>query len=161
VQFKVASVDERDPVSALLSRSSDFDTLKPDTASGPGALTVAEALQYGSGEGLKPILEVLQIFVNVFHSPRNHVVTLNLGNADGVAKLFRLFGGKGDTFLADEFTFSALSVAAVPHGVKWAPVRLDKGGMIPDDLEHILKTWDEKTHASRRPHVLYTIPFAS
>lgn len=88
------------------------------------------------------MLEALKKLIDVLHSPSNHVLTLTLGNADGVAKAFRLLGNPGDSFLADELTFTGVTAAAVPQGVKWIPVRIDDGGMLPDDLEDILKTWD-------------------
>lgn len=155
--FKVAPVDKCDPVSAWLSDSSSPDTLRPQTVPEAGTLTVGDSLVYGPGVGLKPVVEALQALVQVFHSPKDHVVTLNLGNADGATKLFRLLGDQGDAFLADELSFTALSAAAIPHGVKWVPVRLDAGGIIPEDLECILKTWNEQTQG-RIPHVIYTTP---
>lgn len=95
--------------------------------------------------------------ISVFHSPRNHLVTLTLGNSDGITKCFRLFGERGDTFLADELTFSALTNAVTAQGVTWAPVKIDDGGLIPEELERILSTWNTRTQG-RAPHVLYTVP---
>lgn len=115
------------------------------------------ALAYGAGAGLGPTLDALTKLVYAFHSPPNHAVSLTLGNSDGVTKCFRLFGDRGDTFLADELTFSALSNAVVSQGVKWAPVKIDDGGLIPDDLERIMAHWDERVQG-KRPHLLYTTP---
>ena len=76
---------------------------------------------------------------------------------DGVSKCFRLLGSPGDHFLADEFSFNALTNAPLAHGINWVPVKIDKGGLIPADLERIMSTWDEEVHG-RRPHVLYSVP---
>jgi aromatic amino acid aminotransferase I len=93
----------------------------------------------------------------IFHAPPNHRVTPTLGNYDGVAKCFRLLGEPGDSFLADEFTFSALADAAGYHGVNWVPVRIDAGGLVPEQLESLLANWNVEQRG-RRPHVLYTTP---
>ncbi len=77
---------------------------------------------------------------------------------DGVSKCFRLLGSPGDHFLADEFSFNALTNAPLSHGVNWVPVKIDKGGLIPSDLERIMSNWDEETQG-RRPHVLYSVPY--
>ena len=118
------------------------------------------ALAYGAGAGLGPTLDALTKLINAFHSPKNHMVTLTLGNSDGITKCFRMFGDRGDFFLADELTFSALTNAAIAQGVQWAPVKIDEGGLIPDDLERILMTWNERVQG-KRPHVLYTVPWVT
>lgn len=84
-------------------------------------------------------------------------MTLTLGNADALTKAFRLLGSPGDHFLADEFSFTGVTEAAIAHGVSWVPVRIDDGGMIPEDLERILKLWDAEKQG-KKPHVLYTVP---
>lgn len=85
------------------------------------------------------------------------MVTLTLGNSDGITKCFRLFGDRGDTFLADELTFSALTNAVTAQGVSWAPVKIDDGGLIPEELERVLSTWNTRIQG-KFPHVLYTVP---
>ena len=76
---------------------------------------------------------------------------------DGVTKLFRLLGSPGDHFLADKFSFNALTNAPLSHGVGWVPVKIDKGGLVPEELERIMDEWEESVHG-KRPHVLYTVP---
>ena len=75
-----------------------------------------------------------------------------------IGECFRLLGSPGDHFLADEFSFNALTNAPLAHGVSWVPVKIDKGGLIPSDLERIMSSWDERIHG-RRPHVLYSVPY--
>ena len=86
------------------------------------------------------------------------MVTLTLGNSDGITKCFRLFGDRGDTFLADELTFSALTDTVTAQGVTWAPVKIDNGGLIPEELERILSSWNTRKQG-KFPHVLYTVPY--
>lgn len=82
---------------------------------------------------------------------------LSLGNMDAVAKCFRLLGNPGDHFLSDEFAFNCALNTPLSHGVSWVPIKIDSGGLIPEELERIMSSWDEKVHGSR-PRVLYTVP---
>ena len=154
--FEVAAPKGPDPVLEWRNGFGPAKTISNREC--PGALPLQTVLAYGAGAGISATLEALTKLINVFHSPRNHSVTLTLGNSDGITKCFRLFGDRGDTFLADELTFSALTNAVVAQGVTWAPVRIDNGGLIPEELERILSTWNTKTRG-KFPHVLYTVPY--
>lgn len=120
-------------------------------------LPVRTAFQYTTGAGLTETQTAVTELTRFYHNPPDHVATLTLGNGDGVTKCFRLLGSPGDHFLADEFTFSALANAAVPHGIKWVSVKIDEGGLIPEELEKTLENWSEER--GPRPHVLYTVPY--
>ena len=161
VEFEVASVDDdvEDPVASWRTAgpSTPSQTLSSTTNSSPGKLPLRTALQYSAGAGLPDAQRTVTELTNHYHSPPDHVATLTLGNGDGVAKIFRLLGEPGDHFLADEFSFSSLTNAPLSHGIKWVPVRIDQGGLIPEDLEKLLSNWDEESQG-KRPHVLYTVP---
>ena len=116
-------------------------------------------MQYGTGLGL-PILRQKFAEINeLLHSPRSctNSVILTLGNADAVTKLYRLLGSPGDTFLVEEYSFCGLTNAPLAQGIRWQPVRIDQMGLIPEEMEKILSSWDEAS-MGRRPHVLYCIP---
>ncbi|KZT71215.1 L-tyrosine:2-oxoglutarate aminotransferase [Daedalea quercina L-15889] len=157
VTFEIASPTGDDPVAAWKEESSSTPTqVIGATRDGPSVLPVKKAMQYTNGAGHVETQKAITELVHAYHHPPNHVITLTLGNGDAVTKCFRLFGNPGDHFLADEFTFSALVQAAIPQGIKWVPVRMDDGGLVPEQMEKILVNWD----AARgpKPHVLYTIP---
>ncbi|KAH9923894.1 L-tyrosine:2-oxoglutarate aminotransferase [Fomitopsis serialis] len=157
VLFEIASPWGDDPVAAWKTEGSNTATqVISATRDGPSVLPVKKAMQYTNGAGHVETQKAVSELAHAYHHPPNHVITLTLGNGDAVTKCFRLFGNPGDHFLADEFTFSALVQAAIPQGIKWVPVRMDDGGMLPEQLEKIMVNWD----ATRgpRPHVLYTIP---
>lgn len=123
------------------------------------ALDLAVALQYSSGVGCARTLELVRELNETLHAPprgQNNVI-LTLGNADGASKCFRLLGERGETFLVEEYSFPGLVNAPLAQGIRWAPLKMDGQGIIPDDMERVLRSWDEKTQG-RRPHVLYTIP---
>lgn len=158
VSFQIATLKGPDPVLEWSNGSGPSKTISNREC--PGALPLQTALAYGAGAGISATLEAMTKLITVFHSPRNHLVTLTLGNSDGITKCFRLFGERGDTFLADELSFSALTNAVTSQGVTWAPVKIDDGGLIPEELERILSSWNTKKQGNF-PHVLYTVPYDS
>ncbi|PCH37798.1 L-tyrosine:2-oxoglutarate aminotransferase [Wolfiporia cocos MD-104 SS10] len=157
LQFEVASLEEEDPVAAWRTAgpSAPSQILK-SSRDDPCILPVQTAFQYTTGAGLVEAQQALTELANFYHNPPDHVVTLTLGNGDAVTKCFRLLGNPGDHFLADEFTFSALANAAVPQGIRWVPLKIDEGGLIPEELERTMADWNEER--GPRPHVLYTVP---
>jgi len=160
VQYEVASAAEdlEDPVARWTQAGSSTPTqLFTSSRDDPCNLSLKQAMTYTTGAGLPAAQRAVTDLTKYYHSPPDHVCTLTVGNMDGVSKCFRLLGNPGDHFLADEFSFNALTNAPLSHGVNWVPVKIDKGGLIPSDLERILSSWDEKVHG-RRPHVLYTVP---
>lgn len=160
VEFEVASVNEDidDPVARWRTGGSSAPSQSfVSTTNGPSSLPLKTALQYSAGAGLPDAQRAVTELTNHYHSPPDHIATLTLGNGDGVAKCFRLLGEPGDHFLADEFSFSSLTNAPLSHGIKWVSVKIDEGGLVPEDLERILSNWDESQNG-RRPHVLYTVP---
>ncbi|KAF8129835.1 pyridoxal phosphate-dependent transferase [Boletus edulis] len=142
----VPSIHEQDPVQAWRIGTGEQQTLSLKTA-----------MAYSAGAGLKHVRDALAELNDRIHAPPKHTVTLSLGNADALTKCFRLLGDPGDSFLCEEFTFSAMTNAALPLGINWVPIRMDKDGLIPSDMELILANWDEDSRG-KRPHVLYTIP---
>ncbi|EPS95176.1 hypothetical protein FOMPIDRAFT_1054423 [Fomitopsis schrenkii] len=155
--FNVASVNEKDPVATWRTGgpSAPTHSLTSSRDAAP-VLPVRTAFQYTTGAGLTETQAAVTELTRFYHNPPDHIATLTLGNGDGVTKCFRLLGSPGDHFLADEFTFSSLANAAVPHGIKWVSVKIDEGGLIPEELENTLENWPEER--GPRPHVLYTVP---
>ncbi|KAI0072263.1 L-tyrosine:2-oxoglutarate aminotransferase [Panus rudis PR-1116 ss-1] len=158
VEYEVASVADHvsDPVASWRAGPSAPSQTFTSTTHG-SSLPLKSALQYSAGAGLPDAQRVVTELTDYYHSPPDHAATLTLGNSDAVAKCFRLLGEPGDHFLADEFSFSSLTNAPLSHGIKWVPIKIDKGGLIPAELEKVLTNWDEQTQG-RRPHVLYTVP---
>jgi len=169
LSFEVASVSSEidDPVAAWRARSTTSASSHTVVSTTPSSadpspsctLPISAAFQYTTGAGLVETQRAVAALTTFYHHPppaAEHVPTLTLGNADAVTKCFRLLGNPGDHFLADEFTFSSLANAAVPQGIKWVSVKIDEGGLIPEELEKTLDEWDDER--GPRPHVLYTVP---
>lgn len=156
MNFVVPSIHEKDPVQAWRAGTGEQQIIS-SYRDGPCELSLRTAMAYGAGAGLKHVRDVLAELNDRIHAPPKHAVSLSLGNADALTKCFRLLGDPGDSFLCEEFTFSAMTNAALPLGIDWVPIRMDKGGLVPSDMERILANWDEPSQG-KRPHVLYTIP---
>ncbi|KAL0946780.1 hypothetical protein HGRIS_012953 [Hohenbuehelia grisea] len=120
------------------------------------SLTIGDAFQYTHGAGLPATQLALGELANAFHRPPNHVVTLTLGNSDGVTKAFRLLGERGEWFLTEEFSFPGMTNAPLAYGIRWVGVKMDREGLIPGELDKVLREWDETR--GKRPHVLYIVP---
>lgn len=158
MDFQVPSLDYEDPVHEWRFGTGAPGLLSASTNSNTSVVSLQRALGYTNGAGLPETQKVFADFTRLFHAPPNHDVIPTLGNFDAVTKCFRLLGEHGDTFLADEFSFSALTHAGAAHGIRWVPAKIDAGGLVLDALEKLLYEWKVKEQG-RRPHVLYTTPY--
>ncbi|KAH9886292.1 L-tyrosine:2-oxoglutarate aminotransferase [Cubamyces lactineus] len=157
VDFEIASVAADDPVAGWISLRDSAPSQVLSTSQDDDLRTLLNSsLQYGHGAGLRDALRIVDDINNTYHNAPNHVSTMTLGNADAITKCLRMLGAPGDHFLADEFTFLPMPLAGEAHGIKWVPVTIDAGGIIPEELERILANWDPER--GRRPHVLYITP---
>ena len=160
VTFEVASAAEDidDPVATWTQAGpSAPTTMFMASRDEARSIPLRAAMAYSTGAGLPEAQRAVTEVTKFYHSPPDHVCTLTVGNMDGVTKCFRLLGSPGDHFLADEFSFNALTNAPLAHGVSWVPVKIDQGGLIPEDLERIMSEWDEEVHG-KRPPVRYSVP---
>ncbi|OSD08382.1 L-tyrosine:2-oxoglutarate aminotransferase [Trametes coccinea BRFM310] len=157
VEYEMASVEEADPVASWREGGSCAPSTKFVSSSyEPCALPLQTGLQYTHGAGLPDAQRVVTELTNFYHSPRDHTCTLTLGNSDGITKCFRLLGEPGDHFITDEFSFSSVTNAPLAQGIKWVGIKMDDGGMIPEELEKTLANWNPAR--GRRPHVIYLVP---
>ncbi|KAL4244607.1 Class-I pyridoxal-phosphate-dependent aminotransferase-like protein [Abortiporus biennis] len=165
VKFEVAPVSDevedpfmswQNPNSPSISFSSSRSDISSKSLSSE-SIPLNAALQYHGGTGSDVFVHAMEELTNYYHNPPNHKCLNTLGNMDGIVKCFRLLANPGDNILADEFAFGPPTNAALSQGINWVPVRIDKGGLIPSDLEKVLSDWDEETKG-RKPRVLYTVP---
>ncbi|PIL24415.1 hypothetical protein GSI_14169 [Ganoderma sinense ZZ0214-1] len=156
IHYEMASVAEEDPVASWRAGPSAPSQTLTSSVHEPRALPLQAGMQYTAGAGLPLAQRVVTDLTNFYHAPADHLCTLTLGNSDGITKCFRLLGEPGDTFLADEFTFSSVTNVPLAQGIKWVGVKMDDGGMIPSELERVLAAWDPAR--GRRPHVIYLVP---
>ncbi|KAF8511135.1 L-tyrosine:2-oxoglutarate aminotransferase [Hysterangium stoloniferum] len=158
VDYHIPAVSTLGSITSWLDRTAPTQKLSAHNGTGESTIDLAVAMQYGTGLGLSILREQLTQINKLLHSPHQSTrsVILTMGNADAVTKIYRLLGSPGDTFLVEEYSFCGLTNAPIAQGVRWQPVRIDAMGLIPEELEKVLSTWDESR--GRRPHVLYCIP---
>jgi aromatic amino acid aminotransferase I len=83
---------------------------------------------------------------------------LTVGSTSALETALRMLcdgPGRGDALLTEEYSFSTALETAAPLGVKVVGVPMDDQGLLPEEMDRILRNWPIGT---RRPHVLYTVP---
>ncbi|KAK9368395.1 pyridoxal phosphate-dependent transferase [Lipomyces kononenkoae] len=121
----------------------------------PGMIPLATAMQYGQSDGCKPLLEWISEHTEMVHHPpySNWGCLMTVGNTQGWDAALRLLTSRGDTILAEEYTFSSAMEAANAQGVRPVPVKVDLEGILADKLDEQLTNWE-----GPKPKLLYTIP---
>lgn len=69
-----------------------------------------------------------------------------------------MLGQTGEHLLVEQHTYATVFETGLPLGYKFTQVRMDKDGLLPDDLDLVLSTWDESARGGKKPRLLYTIP---
>ncbi|KAK4688974.1 hypothetical protein P7C73_g1142, partial [Tremellales sp. Uapishka_1] len=133
----------------------------PGTENDPsGVLDLNVVLQYGLTNGFSVFSDQLREINHLVHGQKyaDQSIYISLGNTDGVSKTFKLLVEPDvDTVLTEEYSFSSSLNSGRAIGAKFYPIKIDKSGLIPEDLDNVLSSWREETQG-RKPHVLYTIP---
>ncbi|KAK7451736.1 hypothetical protein VKT23_012415 [Stygiomarasmius scandens] len=132
----------------------------PQYANGNQLNTLSKALQYYSGRGSPTLTALFYDFTARIMRPgyANWQVLLNSGSTDGWSKVVNLFCEPGDYIIVEEHTFPSAQALWAPMGCKGVAVKMDKDGMIPEDLERIMENWATSHPGIKRPHLLYTVP---
>ncbi|ODV98088.1 hypothetical protein PACTADRAFT_63813 [Pachysolen tannophilus NRRL Y-2460] len=120
-----------------------------------GTIPLSKSLQYGYTEGQIPLMEFVTEHTRIVHNvPYDDWKCIaTIGNTQAWDGILRAFCDKGDSILAEEYTFPSSMEAASAQGVNIVPIDMDDFGIIPQALDEKLSTWEGK-----RPKLLYTIP---
>ncbi|KAE9377414.1 PLP-dependent transferase [Stipitochalara longipes BDJ] len=123
-----------------------------------GDYDIARGLNYGHAAGSQALLRFITEHVEVVHNPpyKNWGTCLSCGSTSALEVALRIFCNRGDSILTESYTYPGLIEAAHLLGVHTFGIEMDAGGLIPEDLERTLHTWDESR--GPRPTVLYMIP---
>ena len=54
--------------------------------------------------------------------------------------------------------FSSAIESAGPLGLRLVGIKMDAQGLLPDDLDSLLSSWDQTSRGGKKPTVLYTVP---
>ncbi|CZR50475.1 related to ARO8-aromatic amino acid aminotransferase I [Phialocephala subalpina] len=133
---------------------------KYDASEGSSVYDLAIALNYAQGTGsaqmIRFITEHTELVCNPAYADWGCVLTV--GSTSSLDKGLRTFCERGDVVLAEEYTYSSAVESAAALGVNFIPIKMDSEGLLPEEMDDILNTWDEKSRGARKPHVLYTVP---
>ncbi|VEU22369.1 DEKNAAC103644 [Brettanomyces naardenensis] len=118
---------------------------------------LARSLQYGYTAGQPELLDFLKKHTEIIHHPPypEWDTIVSIGNTESWDSTLRTFCNPGDTILVEEYTFSSAIETARALSVNFAPVHMDDKGLIPEELEKLLKNWDSSVKPF--PKLLYSI----
>eukprot|EP01062_Namystynia_karyoxenos_P036806 TRINITY_DN26803_c0_g1_i1.p1 TRINITY_DN26803_c0_g1~~TRINITY_DN26803_c0_g1_i1.p1 ORF type:complete len:422 (+),score=115.23 TRINITY_DN26803_c0_g1_i1:89-1354(+) len=118
---------------------------------------VSQALQYSASYGLPPLLKQLEALQQRYHAPQREVrICVETGSQSLLARAFDMFLNPGDWLLCESPTYAGTLAALQPIQPRFAPLDLDRDGLVPSSLRATLEGWDSAKGA--KPKVLYTIP---
>ncbi|PLB54887.1 putative aromatic aminotransferase Aro8 [Aspergillus steynii IBT 23096] len=161
MDFEVGSTDAFETVGMKIpDTTTAIHAGKYDNTTGTSIYDLEIALQYGLGTGSKQLVKFLTEHVQLTHNPpyRNWQTILSAGTTSAFEIVLRMLGQPGEYLLVEQHTYTTVFETGLPLGWKFAQVRMDNDGLLPDDLDDLLSTWDEKSRAGPKPRVLYTIP---
>lgn len=120
-------------------------------------IPLSRALQYGFSQGQPELLSFVREHTAMIHPMQysDWDVLASVGNTNSWESTLRIFCNRGDTILAEAYSFSSSIYAAEAQGINVFPVPLDEFGIIPEKLEKILDNWNPE---AAKPKLLYTIP---
>lgn len=158
--FTKLSVDIKSPTDDAATGEPSSTTLHLEGA------TLNAALQYSATAGYPPlaawISELQERVHGVPADGSTHQVTITSGSQDAMVRLFEMLLEEGDTLLVEDAAYTGALAFLEPLGCRFATVRTDGEGLVPESLEEVLDNWpaDDESQGPR-PRVLYTVPTGS
>jgi aromatic amino acid aminotransferase I / 2-aminoadipate transaminase len=125
---------------------------------GEQAYDLAIALNYGYAAGSPQLLRFITEHVELIHQPLydDWESCLTCGTTSAIEIVFRMLCNNGDWILTEKYTYSGAIDATKALGLNIYGVEMDRIGILPEDLDSKLRTWDNSM--GLKPRVLYTIP---
>ncbi|KAK7039228.1 hypothetical protein VNI00_010133 [Paramarasmius palmivorus] len=122
--------------------------------------TISANLQYGTANGSAKLSRLLREFTEDVIRPgfSDFEILLHSGNTDAWSKVVSLLCEPRDYILVEQYTYPSSQALWAPLGCRGVPVPMDKDGIIPEELENILRDWDEDERGGKKPSLLYTVP---
>lgn len=124
---------------------------------------LATALNYGQANGSAQMNRFVAEHTELVSDPpyADWRSCLTVGSTAALEQVLRMLCDKNrnDSILTEEYSFSTAVETAMPLGVKVFGIRMDDQGLLPEDMDNLLSTWDPSQRGgARKPHVLYTVP---
>lgn len=164
--FPIEHIDVKVPLAPYFSERETLKTGvirtagKHDIREGKSLYDLEVCLNYGQATGSAQLLRFVTEHTEIVHKPpySDWACCLTAGSTVALEACFRMFGTRGDYFLTEEYTFATAIETATPLGIQIAGVKMDKEGMLADDLDDVLSNWNEAERGGRRPFLVYTVP---
>jgi len=137
-----------------------FSARKHDVQENKALYDLSIALNYGQSMGPAQLLRFITEHTELVHRPpyADWDVCMTCGNTAALEISLRMFVERGHYVLTEEYSFSSAIETMTPLGARMIGVKVDAHGMRPDDLDHILSTWDETARRAPKPFLMYTVP---
>jgi aromatic amino acid aminotransferase I len=121
------------------------------------------ALNYGQSTGSAQMMRFITEHTELVYNPpyADWNVCQTIGSTGALEQALRMLvdGSRKDSILTEEYSFSTALETIAPLGVKAVGVRVDEQGLLPEDMDALLSSWDPAARGgARKPHVLYTVP---
>ncbi|TDZ26347.1 Aromatic amino acid aminotransferase [Colletotrichum orbiculare MAFF 240422] len=138
-----------------------YDTRDPATPDAEYDLSIA--LNYTQSTGSAQMMRFVTEHTELVYNPpyADWQCCQTVGSTAALEQTLRMFCDKdrNDSVLTEEYSFSTALETISPLGVKAFGVPVDAEGLLPDEMDRILSTWDPAARDGRRkPHLLYTVP---
>ena len=133
---------------------------KHDAAEGKSIYDLHIALNYGQATGSAQLLRFITEHTEIVHHPpyQDWECTLSVGSTSAFDMALRMFSTRGDYLMTEEYSFCSALETAHPLGVRCIGIKMDKEGLVPSDMDHILTNWSESERGGPKPFLLYTVP---
>jgi aromatic amino acid aminotransferase I len=150
------------PEEGALDTAQTVSIGKHDVKAGLSEYDLSIALNYGQATGSPQIMRFITEHTELVYNPpyADWKVAPTVGSTGALEQAIRLLcdRARNDSILTEEYSFSTALETFIPQGIKPFGVKMDDEGLLPDSMDEILSSWDEKARGSRKPHVLYTVP---
>ncbi|XP_060578972.1 kynurenine/alpha-aminoadipate aminotransferase, mitochondrial-like [Ruditapes philippinarum] len=119
-----------------------------------------KALQYTQTPGVPELVQWVKGLQERVHKPPCSGVNWDLlitnGSQDGICKSFDAMVSPGDKVLVETPSYPGTLAAVKPMDCELIPIKSDKNGLDPSDLENVMSNWNVSD--SDIPKLLYLIP---
>ena len=137
-----------------------FSAGKHDVPEQKSVFDLSIALNYGQSMGPAALVRFCAEHNEIVHNPpySDWDICISSGSTSALEVSLRLFCNPGDYVITEEYSFSTAMETIRPMGFKLLGIKMDEHGLLPEDLDHTLSTWDESARNGPKPFLVYTVP---
>ena len=146
--------------SETTSTSQTWTAHKHDVPEQKSLFDLSIALNYGQSMGPPQLVRFVTEHTEIVHNPpySDWDTCITSGSTSALEVSLRLLCNPGEYVMTEEYSFSTAMETMRPMGIKLVGVKMDSHGMLPDDLDRVLSTWDASARKAPKPFLVYTVP---